>query len=285
MTNTRGLLGAELRRVRQIAGHSGREMATTVGVSQAKVSRVENGQAVLTLPEVTAWCAAAAADEATTARLVHLVEATFTESLPWRGALTAGRAHLQGDAHDMEASARTIRNCQSGLVPGLLQTAAYARALFPIVTAGMPDHDHEAAVSGRMRRQEILYDPSRRFDFLVTEPALRWRPGPAALMAAQITKILNVATLDNVTIGVLPFGPQTGPWDSFVVYDDRDDDQDPIVIMELPHAMLTLSDPGDVQVYRDTFARWRQAALSGDEAVEWLRRLAGEFGEQRSQSP
>jgi transcriptional regulator with XRE-family HTH domain len=274
---TREYLGAELSRLRRLAGISGRDLAARIGISQPKVSRIETGAGVPTLPEVHAWVAEVGADEDTRERLVRLTEAAYTTSQPWRSALRGGRSHLQDDVRAIETTARTVRVCQTSVIPGLLQTAEYARRLFPLVTAGMSAHDHAAAVSGRLRRQEALYDEAKRFEFLITEAALRWTPGgPPAVIAAQLARLESVATLPNVWVGLLPFDTPTRPWDSFVIFDDRDDEQDPIVDLELLHAELTVSDPRDVAVYREQYARWREVALTGDQGLGLLRRIAAE---------
>jgi hypothetical protein len=88
------------------------------------------------------------------------------------------------------------------MVPGLLQVADYARR---VMEQGNPSSqaDLAAAVSKRMERQTILYDQSKHFEFLITEGALRWRPGPPELMKAQLDRLVSMASLPNVELGVL----------------------------------------------------------------------------------
>jgi hypothetical protein len=112
-----------------------------------------------------------------------------------------GRSHLQDQTGAYETTARTIRNFHPAVVPGLLQTAEYVRRVLSFVDVDpsvRERHDHAAAVAGRMRRQEALYDERRQFDFLITEAALRWHSYDSGLIIPQLDRIASVATLRNV---------------------------------------------------------------------------------------
>lgn len=266
-------LGAELRRLRDLAGLSGRDLAARVGISQPTLSRIEAGSRVPSLPEVTAWANAAGADERTQAFLARLAEAAMTAIAPWRSAL-GGRAHFQDDAAELEVRARDIRAVTHSLIPGLLQTAAYTRALFTHFSP-VPGHDDAAALAARLRRQEALYDLNKTFQFLLTEAALRWQPGPG-IRAAQCAHIASIATLPNVRLGLLPLELVAGPYTDFTLYEPAGDDEAPVVTVELPHARLVLSDAADVSTYRRLVDRWQGIAIGGTEADLMLRQIGAE---------
>ena len=84
-----------------------------------------------------------------------------------------------------------------------MQVPEYARRIF---AAGHPDGrlDVAAAIAARMDRQIALYEESRRFEFVIGESALRWRIAPANVMLAQIDRVMAVAGLSTVTLGLLP---------------------------------------------------------------------------------
>lgn len=273
--NLRQQLGAELRRLRDLAGLSGRDLAARIGISQSTLSRIEGGDRAPSLPEVSAWCGAAGADDVIRTHLTQLAEAARTELAPWRVMLTDNRTHLQEAARQLEATAHVVRDCQHTMVPGLLQTAAYAQALFPLVVPTLAEHSTAEAVAARMQRQETLYDPSKQFHFLVGEAALRASPGQR-VMPAQLARLESVATLTNVCLGLLPFDASAGFLGSFTIYDDRGD-AEPVAAIELPHARVTLDSPADVAVYRETFTRWREKALVGDEATQLLQQVARHY--------
>lgn len=251
-------LAAELRRVRELYGMSGRELAQLIDISQSKVSRVESGRTIPSLPEVSAWAAAVCVPADRQEWLVALAESVFTEVHSWPSALRT-RGHIQDEIEERELRARLVRTFQPSVVPGLLQTAEYARRVITLARPGSVDAVSEA-VDGRLRRQLALYEEDRRFEFVITEAALRWRPGPARLLLAQLDRLASLSTLDNVSIGVILLDADAATTYShaFVIYDDHTDGQDPFVETETIHANLIVNDPGDVDLYQ---RRW--AALSG----------------------
>ena len=178
----RGQLGAELRRVRMLAGLSGRQLARAAGLSQSAVSRAERGESVLSLPEVTAWADAAGVSGDRRAVLLALAEAAVNEVATFRLRLRGGLAAAQESVGDLEASARVVRNFQPGIIPGLLQTADYARRIMALADTGH-DGGLAAAVAARLARQQALHDPARSFEFVMTEAALRYRPGAPDILA------------------------------------------------------------------------------------------------------
>jgi transcriptional regulator with XRE-family HTH domain len=276
-TTARHYLGAELRRLREMAGVNGRQMAERIGLSQTKVSRIETGRGVPTMPEVMAWAAVVEASDETREHLRRLTEAAYTDVTPYRDALAA-LPHLQDAVRAVEATARSIRNYQPEIVPGLLQTAEYARHVFRLVDPH-GEMDQAAATAGRMRRQDALYDSAKHFDFLIHESALRWRPVSRPLLAAQLDRIGSVSTLENVTIGVIPadVDAPAALYHGFVIYDDRDDEHDPIVNVELVHGEATIADADDVKLYLEHWEAWAKVALHDDAARAFLARLASEL--------
>jgi transcriptional regulator with XRE-family HTH domain len=277
----REYLSSELARLRRLSGLSGRDLAVRVGISQSKVSRIESGASIPSLPEVIAWADVVNVSEETRDHLVRLTEAAYTDVETYRSAYR-GRSHLQDQTQMYETTAHTIRNFHPAMVPGLLQTAEYTRRVLSLLdTTGIETLDYGAAAIARARRQEVLYDETKRFDFLITEAALRWQSHDTRLLLPQLDRIASVSSLHNVWIGLLPYdAPIQGvPEHNFQLYSDRDEDQEPIVRVEMIHARLTISDPQDVAIYQEQFARWSEAALHGDEAREFLRQIADDLQE------
>lgn len=205
-------LGQALRRLRLAAGHSGEELARRGGWSQSKVSRLELGQGLFRPSEVERWLQLTGATEAERASVVALAEALSTEVTRWRRAEMLGLARLPMDIARVEATSRLIQTYQPLAVPGLLQTAEYTRRLMLLVyPGGRPDI--QAAVSARQARQEILYDPSRRLEFIVAEAALRWHVGADA-MWGQIDRMLSLATQPQIVIGLLPSAAAMSTWNA-----------------------------------------------------------------------
>jgi len=274
-------LASELRRIRELRGISGRELAQYVRISQTKVSRIESGRAVPTSSEVSAWANAVAVSDEYRDWLVTLAETVYTEVHSWPEMLQM-RAHVQDEIEERELRARVVRVFQPCVVPGLLQTAAYARKT---ISMGFPSASADAvaeSLAGRLRRQLVLYEEDQRFEFLLSEAALRWRPGPARLLLSQLDRILSLSTLDNVTIGVIPLDTDAAALatHAFVIYDDLDE-QDPFVEVEAIHANLIVNDALNVALYRERWSQLAGTAIVGDEAHAWLSARAAALRPQR----
>ena len=190
---------------------------------------------------------------------------------PLRDRLDGGLTAVQQLVRELKATARTLRNFQPG-IPGLLQTAGYARSILYLADETA---DTGAAVAARLARQEILHQPGRAFEFLLTEAALRYRPA-GTLRTAQLDHLAAVVTLETISFGVIPADAEMHAitrW-GFVIYEDRIDELPPFVIAETPHASVYANDPADVQVYRDQLAAFRESAVYGDDALKIVRRIA-----------
>jgi hypothetical protein len=106
------------------------------------------------------------------------------------------------------------------VIPGLLQTGPYARSILEQVQAVFGISDVDAAIQARMRRQDVLYDSSKRFEFLMTEAALMFLPCPPEVMLGQLDRLMSLA-MANVTIGIIPFGQLSlTPVNGFLLLDD-----------------------------------------------------------------
>lgn len=272
-------LAGELRQLRGLSGVSGRQLAQRIKVSQSKVSRIESGTTLPSLPETLAWAEATGASEETRALLTSLTKAAFTEVSTWREARRT-RAHLQDEIEERETKARTIHTFQPAVVPGLLQTAEYARRVFSVFEIPYAEEDLASALAARLRRQLVLYEENKRFDFLISEAALRWPAGPAKVLLAQLDRIASVSTLDNVSIGLLPHGRQmaTCPLHGFMIYEDGEPDgPEARVEVETTHANLIVNDPGDVALYQRQWTMLSEAAIFDEEARAFLAQLGAEI--------
>lgn len=276
-------LAAELRRVRDLAGVSGRDLAHRIGISQSKISRIESGTVIPSLPEVTEWAAAVQASPQATEWLINMTEAVFTEMHSWRTTLQT-RIHLQDDIREQEDLASVVQVFQPTLIPGLLQTADYARRVFSLFDPPYAESDVSMAVAARLQRQLALFDQDRHFQFLITEAALRCRPGPPRLQHAQLDRISSLSTLDNVTIGLVPLDRQAlvCPSHGFIIYEDDEGEAGTFIEIETTHVRLTAHDAEDVAIYRRQWRLLTQMAIFDEEAHEFLRILTSEIGGRTS---
>jgi transcriptional regulator with XRE-family HTH domain len=270
-------LANELRVLRDLSGVTGRELAKRIGISQSKVSRIEAGTVQPSIAEVTAWARAVGAPDESERLLATLADAAHSEVDSWQ-AILEGRPQLQDEMRQRESVATLTRTFQPALVPGLLQTPAYAQRVFAMFKSSVPQISVAAAVAARMDRQLALHEEGKKFDFLITEAALRWRPGPARLLVAQLDRIATVSTLDNVSIGIIPFSVEAQDvyGHGFTIFEE-DDDPSPFVLVEVAHTSLTATGNDNVALYQNLWRSLRKAALPGDEARAFLERLGAEM--------
>ncbi|MFE3056546.1 helix-turn-helix domain-containing protein [Nocardia sp. NPDC059239] len=275
-SHPRQQLGAELRRLRDMAGISGRELAKRVGISQSTLSRIEAGHVVPPLPQVLDWAKAVGAEPDSQDSLRTLTVAAHSPEVQDWAASLADRPHLQDDVRAFEEDAHVVRNFQPALVPGLLQTADYARRVFATFDPPYAPDALAAALAARLDRQRVLYDPAKRFEFLITEAALRFRPGPHRVLLAQLDRIISIETLDTVSIGVIPqdIEASTTIPHGFVIYENEDHalaSAEPI-----PGSMVTRG-PELVDAHRRRWVALTRMAVFDTDARVFLAELRDEI--------
>lgn len=264
LSRARVRLQQELQRARELAGLSGYTIAERVGTSQGTVWRFEHGRALLALPKIEAWLAAAGVTGSERTRLLDLAEQVHAETRPWRD-LLEGADHLQEAARQREQETALAQNFQPTVVPGLLQTPEYARRVFELGKT----RDVAAAVAGRIERQQIIYGETARFEFMLAERALRADFGQPAVLAAQCDRVISLAKLESVTVTVVPEGAAVLPWHNFIIW--TNDEGGRYVTTELVHGAQELHDDRDLATYLDLWERLWSAAAVGDDAVALIR--------------
>lgn len=271
VTAARRQLAGDLRWLRNMADINGRDMAVQIpGMSQSHLSRVERGLALPTRPQVEQWCRVTKAPADVRRRLLELTRLAHEETVRW-GELLRGRAHWQTEAIERESEAVEVRYFDPTVITGLLQTPAYADAVMRL--ADVTDQvNHEAALAGRLQRQQLLYDPGRRFRFIVPERTLRWAPADD-VQPGQRDRLAQVAALPSVDLAVLPEAARPAvPWHNFTIFTHADGTS--YVFVELIHGAHDEADPGSVKLYRELWDRLWAASVTGDAAVEVIRRAS-----------
>jgi transcriptional regulator with XRE-family HTH domain len=267
----RAALGATLGRLRRQRGLTGLQLGRLAGMSQAKISKIENGVVAPTPQDVERLARALQAPDKLVADLTDRASGlrdTFTD---WR--LTAQRlaSTQQALAQDEERATR-LAVFQVGVVPGLLQTTEYARAILAENTAVLSGNDPgqdsrpaPAAVTVRIQRQEILDDPRKHFDFVIAESVLSTVVGSPAEMLAQLQRIRAVAGQDNVRMSILPLDADLDfpPLHGFHIFDDR------AVVIDLISTTVVSRGNEDAQVYRAVFDHFQaQATIDIDPIID-----------------
>ncbi|MGI5127543.1 helix-turn-helix domain-containing protein [Pseudonocardia sp. CA-107938] len=260
--DAREALGARLRELRRAAGLTGAELASSLGWPTSKISKLENARQTPSEGDIRAWTERTGRADLTadlTASL-HTLEAQYADL---QRLMRRGLAANQQRFGDSESSARLLRVFEPGVIPGLLQTADYARSQFVDTEsyAQTGSVDIDAAVQVRMQRQEILYRADKRFHLILTEATLRYRPCPPEVMLGQLDRLIALAALPTIKLGIIGFDTVgVSPLHGFWIFDD---DQ---VKVEVYSAELTLAQPTEVAIYRRVFDQLAEAASYGREA-------------------
>ncbi|MFJ7909683.1 helix-turn-helix domain-containing protein [Kitasatospora sp. NPDC096204] len=273
-------LAAALKDLRRASGLSGERLAVRCGMSQSKISRIETGKTLATVVDVQQIVTALGIDDALAEELLDLASMANAEYEDVRASVRRGLHVRQRELAALESSARHIRYFLPAMPSGLLQTPEYMR------TAMSPPIDPAEGIVSRtialkLERQAVLYDESKRFDFLLTESAARWKLCAPAVMAVQLDRIASVSRLPNVNIGIIPLSAQVAdvPFHTFTVYEEK------LVTIELFTGRLVLRDPKDVDHYRRLFDFFHGESQTGGNARVLLERWSEDFRSSSQDSP
>jgi transcriptional regulator with XRE-family HTH domain len=205
-------LGNELRRARVAAGFSSQDaLAARLGFDRTVITKAETGLRPPTADVLAAWCAACHLDEEMFGRLGTLARRADGSVPAWFADWT----------QDIEAEALTLRWFEPLIVPGLLQTEPYARALYATRVALSTD-DVDALVAARMARQEILTREAPPMVWVILDEGVLRRPvGGSGVMAEQVRLLLEAAHRPTIRIEIIPasIGAHDGLTGAFTIAD------------------------------------------------------------------
>jgi transcriptional regulator with XRE-family HTH domain len=261
-----------LRDLRQGAGMTLEQVAGAIGITRSTVSKYETGKILPSMEVVERLCDALSVDTEQRRALIDQATATHTEVHSWRALHTPSFRRRQEEIRAIEEQATDIRLFQPSLVPGLMQTPQYCRALLELDRL-RPVENLTDAVSSRMERQAALYDESKRFHFVITEGALRWRIGSQSVHSVQLYHVASLARLPNVPVGIVPLGAEVRARQTnmFAIFDTS------VVVIETMTAELTLREEQLIEFYGRVFETLRASAVYGEDAHRLLDGIAKEL--------
>jgi transcriptional regulator with XRE-family HTH domain len=255
----RNELGERLREIRKDVPLTAKEVADQAGWAKSKCSRLENGETLPSAADIRAWCRICGAED----QVDDLIAATRSVDsmyVQWRRVQRTGLTRLQKSYVPLNERTRTFRVYSCNVIPGFLQTEAYATALLSDITAfrAVPN-DVPAAVAARMDRSQIIHRSGRVFVFLIEEAVLRYRVGDPETMAGQLGHLLAATTFPAVSIGIIPIAVPRRMWvtETFSIYDQAQ------AQVETLTAAVTITAPSEVQVYQKAFAEYGALAVHG----------------------
>jgi transcriptional regulator with XRE-family HTH domain len=269
-TVRRRRLGQELRELRDAAGLTIEQVAQRLEVSPAKISRIETGRVSVRPRDVSDLL-----DQ-------YEVHGTHRDNLLTltREARQQGWWHSYSDALSegtdiwagLETEAKTIRSYEVQLVPGLLQTSEYARAVLRAHYRSEQPEQIEQRVKLRMARQQLVIEQNNTPIWAVLDEAVLQRHmGPPEIMQAQYRRLLEFSEENGITIQVLPLdaGVYSGVPVGFWIMQLAEPDQE-VVVIEHRGGILYIERSEDVAAHVHVFDWIRATAKGPEESVSFL---------------
>jgi transcriptional regulator with XRE-family HTH domain len=265
-------LGAYLRDLRLTRGLTVEQVAAELLCAPSKISRMETGQRDATARDIRdLYDLYEVGDQAQRARLTSLVA-----GVEQQGWWHTYELDYFATSVGLEEAANAIRQYQSMIVPGLLETPEYARAMAEVL-GDAPDRVNEL-VEVKVRRQRRLAVESFALLRVLDEAVLHRAVGGATVMQAQLNHLIELTRIHNVTVRVIPYsaGAHAAMESMFIIL-DLDHPMSNIVYVEGLIGFLYLERPRDIARYEQAFDRLLALALSPQDSIEFIRKVAMEY--------
>ncbi|HTA04624.1 MAG TPA: helix-turn-helix transcriptional regulator [Streptosporangiaceae bacterium] len=279
-TVLRIFLGGQLRKLREAAGITPDRAGYEIRASRSKISRVEHGRVsfkerdvadLLTLYGVT--------DEGERRRMLNLAQ--HANSQGWWSRYDDVMPDWFETYVGLEQATSLIRTYELQFVPGLFQTEDYARAVTVLGHRSAAADEIERRVSLRLQRQQILTRPDAtpRVWAVIDESALRRPLGGREVMRAQLTRLIELGELPQVTLQVMPFdqGGHSAAGGSFSILRFAEPELPDIVYIEQLTGALYLDRLEEADHYREVMNSLSAEAETPAESARQLKRLINEI--------
>ncbi|MFE6036684.1 helix-turn-helix domain-containing protein [Streptomyces sp. NPDC056452] len=267
-------LGEELRSLRHTTGLTSREAARLLGWHQSKVSRIETGASGVTPGDVTRLLDAYDVDDV---HLRSLLEALAGSAggggTGWWHAYRGLIPPQYRDFISLESQAGAARTLETSVVPGLLQTAGYARAVTRSSLDGLPSGQLDSLVEVRLARQGVLYaQRPLQLSVVLDEAVLRRSVGGPQVMREQLDHLAHAAQLPHVQLQLLPFeaGSYIGLTGPFVIFSFPNISDLDVVVLDHLTSSLYLERREDLEAYSSAFRTMQAHALSPERSLDLI---------------
>jgi transcriptional regulator with XRE-family HTH domain len=272
-------LGAELRALRTGAGLTSGEAARLVGWHQSKVSRIETGASGVKPADVRLLLDAYGVSDPQLRELLLVLAGSGCGQGRdhWWHAYRGVLPPTYRDFISLESQASGMRTLETSVVPGLLQTPEYARAVTRAAVEGLDEDRLDTLVEVRLARQDVLRSqPPLRLSAVLDEAVLRREVGGPDVMEDQLLRLMEAARLPQVRLQVLPFaaGAHIGVTGPFVIFSFSNTSDLDVVVLDHLTSSLYLERKEDVGAYTEAFDALRRHALSPEESLEYIAGIA-----------
>jgi transcriptional regulator with XRE-family HTH domain len=268
-------LGLRLRELRTAKNLTVEMVAKELLCSPTKISRAETAVRRATLRDVRDLCRIYEVDAETSAELMELARDAYQPGW-WTKYDDLKINPLIG----MEQSATAITSFGMYFFPALLQSAEYARAIIKGIAPKIEEKILDGRVAARMERQKILQGPRPpKHRVVLDEAVLRHHIGGAAVMRAQLDRVLSLMREDKTTVQVIPYTVGAyGANDSNFTYLEFAGTKLPdLVFVETMVSQLYIERPDEVDRYSEALDYLRDAALNPRDSARKIEEIRDEF--------
>jgi transcriptional regulator with XRE-family HTH domain len=260
ITERQRRIGAELRAWREASGLTAADAGKLIEMGTPQLSHIEAGRTGIQTDRMRSLLAAYGCKDAPyTTALIELAQEDGKGW--WTEYRKRGLASDYLDIAEVEARARAVDDYQALLIPGLIQTPDYMRALF--LNAGNSQADADVFADFRLQRQSILTgEKPVRYHAVIHEAALRMAIGGSDVMRQQLQHLVDMSRRSNITIQAIPFGPIEAPSFTVAIHAMKSAHVALTTLqMESPTGMFYLGDRPSIDRYGDAFDKLASAAL------------------------
>jgi transcriptional regulator with XRE-family HTH domain len=242
-------LGTLLKGLRNQREWTAEQVASQLGMSPSKVSRLETGHRGASAKDINALADFYGVTREERGRLLELARAGKQRA--WWQPLNLPYSTYIG----LESAATSISYYGLGAIPGPLQAPDYARAVVEATIPGAEQETVDQLVQARLTRQQLLFrDDGPRFDAVVDESVLHRVVGSPSVMRAQFERLLELSALPNVTFRVIPYtGGALPAINMFIILGFAEPEVRDAVYLESLTGDLFLEDTDDVETYKVTY--------------------------------
>ncbi|WP_405958723.1 Scr1 family TA system antitoxin-like transcriptional regulator [Streptomyces phaeochromogenes] len=264
-SSPRALIGAELRHARERKGLSQSELGEPLFVSGSFIGQLEAGTRRLHLEYAA-----------------QIDEILDTNGFFERNCKALAKSKYPdhfAEAAEAEAIATAIREYATLLIPGLLQTRAYAEAVFRAYKPTAPKAEIDPLVAARLERAHLLDDPTTPLLWaILDEAAIRREVGSGAVMGEALQHVAKLTREHRIIVQVLPFdaGAHASMEGSLKLMEFED--APPLSFVEGPDMGKLLDDPATVARHTLMFSLLQAAALSPENSLALIDAVAQDYG-------
>ena len=268
-------VAAQIRRLREQAELSCSEVARTLGLSVSKVSRMETGITGMQADDVAAMLGLYRVSATKRQEVLDLLHRSDEKGW-WQR--QAGLPQLWRTLIDFESKATRIRHFQPLVMPGLLQTAEYCRAIIQGIDNTLTEDEVDHLVAARMGRQTILTrSTAPQFLAVIDETVLRRPVGDSGILHRQLLQLVSLAERPNISLRVVPSssGGYVGLRGPFIVLEFFEEPD--LVHVENQSIGMFLEEEADLSDYRLALSNILSVALKPAESVELIGQVAADM--------